>query len=104
MGKKYKRNLIHFFSSLKVHYFLAVFVGDINQIDLLRKKLKGIVFNFQDIDIQNAPQSQIHRCSFLANLTSCKCYLFRNGIDKYINIIIHIFFFLCFKSFRNGLI
>lgn len=32
-----KRNLVHFFSSLEVHCFLAAFVGNINNINLLRK-------------------------------------------------------------------
>ncbi len=32
-----KRNLVHFFSSLEVHCFLAAFIGNIYQIDLLRK-------------------------------------------------------------------
>jgi len=36
-NSRLKRNLVHFFSSLEVHCFLAAFVGNIHQIDLLRK-------------------------------------------------------------------
>ncbi len=32
-----KRNLVHFFSSLKIHCFLAAFIGNVDNVDLLRK-------------------------------------------------------------------
>lgn len=41
-----KRNLVHFFSSLEVHCFLAAFIGNVHQIDLLRKSAqKDRIFN-----------------------------------------------------------